>query len=177
MWLEKMDIITPSECCVVRLQAQQTASCEMAVLVIVDDCSPLQHELVNIWLYWQYIPRKKNRGVGCLFNCVCARVGASVCVIPGNELSAMVESSMRFFSPLKLRLFHYLLSRQVTLWIRQISHHESKDGQNREKRLEITKTYWLSFEAMRRLYKQKRFMHVIVAHSWTTHKFQLSLQL
>lgn len=46
----KTDIITPSECCVVRLQAQQTASCEMAVLVIVDDCSPLQHKLVNIWL-------------------------------------------------------------------------------------------------------------------------------
>lgn len=41
---------TPGECCVIRLQSQQTSSGEVAVLVIMDDCSPLQQKLMNIWL-------------------------------------------------------------------------------------------------------------------------------
>ena len=42
--------LTPGECCVVRLQAQQTAGAEVAVLVVVDDCGPLEKKLVDVWL-------------------------------------------------------------------------------------------------------------------------------
>lgn len=41
---------TPGERCVIRLQAQQTAGCEVAVLVIMNDCGSLQQELVNVRL-------------------------------------------------------------------------------------------------------------------------------
>lgn len=42
-----------------------------------------------------------------------------MCVIflPGDELSAMAESPMRFFSPLKLHLFHCRLRWRVTVRI------------------------------------------------------------
>lgn len=87
----------------------------MAVLVVVDDRCPLQQELVNVWLQRQHVPaggRYDKSGKPAAL-CVCAWVGGYF--VPGNELSAVAESTVRLLRPLKLFILHQRLRRQVAL--------------------------------------------------------------
>lgn len=79
-WLETSGFaFTPGECDVVGLQSQQAASCEMAVLVVVDDRCPMQQKLVNVWLQRQHVPMGGwgRTSQGCMQLCVCGGSGSA----------------------------------------------------------------------------------------------------
>lgn len=102
--------------------------------------------------------------------CVYAQAFVRVCdyFLPGNQLSAMAESSMRLLGPLKLFLFHQWLRWQVALWIWQIPHHKSEDKEKEEKK---TKQWifrvWISGLCI--CWTNKTSQHAfVIAHPRTT---------
>ena len=51
--------LTPGEGGVVRLQCEEAAGAEVAVLVVVDHCSALQQELMDVGLQGQHVPAEE----------------------------------------------------------------------------------------------------------------------